>query len=230
MTLNFLKQALKRTLYIFGYEVHKITRKSEPKISLLESESCSWASINPLGGQVKLHFGCGPRVLKGWINIDLKYEHFANYMQYYTEEFYPLEIRGGPSDFIEFDVTKHPMPLLDNSVDVVFHEDFIEHVSQKSQVLFLAETCRVLKPDAIHRVNTPNLLISMRDHADFSHGYEGVYVAESDKHGHLNVLTPKILKEMALMVGYSKVVFTARDQSASELIPREYRPDPNDRT
>lgn len=178
---------------------------------------------------LKLHFGCGPRILKGWINIDLKYEHFANYMQYYTDEFYPLEIRGGPSDFIAFDVTKCPLPLPDNSVDVVFHEDFIEHLSQKNQALFLAETCRVLKPGAIHRINTPNLLISMRDHADFSRGYDGVYVDEWDKHVHLNVMTPKVLKEMALMVGYSKVIFTGRDQSMSKLIPREYRPDPHDR-
>lgn len=231
MTVNFLKQVLKRTLSIFGYEVHKIARKSEPKINQLElvSESSSWASISPLGYPVKLHFGSGPRVLKGWINIDLKYVHFVNYLQYYTDVFYPPEVRGGPQDFIAFDVTKCSLPLTDNSVEIVFHEDFIEHLSQKDQVLFLAETCRVLKPGAIHRVNTPNLLVSMRENADFSHGYDGVYVDEWEKHGHLNVLTPDVLKEMALMVGYSKVVFTGRDQSASKLLPREYRPDPHDR-
>jgi predicted SAM-dependent methyltransferase len=179
--------------------------------------------------KVKLHVGCGPRILKGWINIDLSYEPYHNYMQYYTDKFYPESIRGDQSDFYATDVTKNPLPFPDNSVDVIFHEDFLEHLNQRDQILFLSETCRILKNGGIHRINTPNLITSMRDHSNFSRGYDGVYTDEWNKHGHLNVLTPNLLKEMALMVGYSKVVFTGRDQSTSKLIPLEYRPDPKTR-
>lgn len=177
----------------------------------------------------KLHFGCGPRVLKGWINIDLAFEPFENYLQYYGDAFYPREVRGDKSDFFALDVTKERLPLDDNTVDVVFHEDFIEHLDQRSQVLFLAETLRVLKPGGIHRVNTPDLINSMQKHSDFSRGAAGVYVGEWDRHGHKCVLTRTMLAEMAAMIGYREVQFTNRDGSASPLLPREYRPDPNDR-
>ena len=180
-------------------------------------------------GILKLHFGCGPRVLKGWINIDLSYEPFQNYMQYYTDKYYPESIRGNKSDFFAIDITKTALPLADNSVDVIFHEDFLEHLSQRDQILFLAETLRVLKTSGIHHVNTPNLLSSMKDHSTFSRGFIGVYLDEWKKHNHLNIMTPKMLEEMALMVGYSRVFFTERNKSLSNLIPLEYRPDPRDR-
>ncbi len=122
------------------------------------------------------------------------------------------------------DVTKEPLPFANNSIDVIFHEDFIEHIEERDQVSFLAETLRVLKPGGVHRVNTPNLVSSMRDHADFSKGFKGVYFGEWDNHFHKNVLTPKNLEELALMVGYSKVLFNGRDKSVSGLVPKEYRP------
>ena len=179
--------------------------------------------------EVKLHFGCGPRVLKGWINIDLSFEPYDKYLKYYGDEFYHESIRGSRSDFFAIDITKDFLPIKDNSVDLVFHEDFIEHLDQKQQVIFLAETLRVLKQGAIHRVNTPCLKASMQKNSNFQNGGEGVYVAEWDKHGHLNVLTDQSLKELALMVGYKEVVFSSRNKSLSDKIPREYRPDPSDR-
>lgn len=48
---------------------------------------------------LKLHFGCGPRVLKDWINIDILYEPYENYLKYYGDEFYPEIIRGTRQDF-----------------------------------------------------------------------------------------------------------------------------------
>jgi len=180
-------------------------------------------------GALKLHFGCGPRVLKGWINIDLRFVHYAEYLKYYTDKHYPEHVRGDRSDMYVLDITKAPIPLPDNSVDLIFHEDFIEHLSQKNQIILLAECLRVLKPGAVHRVNTPDLIASMEHNSDMKAGRAGVYSKEWDAHGHINVLTSSCLKEMALMVGYSEVVFTARNCSISKGIPLEYRPDPNDR-
>lgn len=185
--------------------------------------------LSSLDKELKLHFGCGPRILKGWINIDLVYEPYHNYMQYYTDKYYPEEIRGGQNDFYAIDITKTGVPLPDESVDVIFHEDFIEHLNQKDTVIFLAETLRVLKKGGVHRVNTPNLLSSMRDHSDFKKGIQGVYAYEWDHAQHFNILTPDYLKELALMVGYKEVIFTGRNQSTCKLITLEYRPDPRDR-
>jgi predicted SAM-dependent methyltransferase len=179
--------------------------------------------------KLKLHFGCGPRVLKGWINIDLSFEPYENYLQYYGEEFYPAVHRGSKADLFTIDVTKERLPFDDNTVDIVFHEDFIEHLDQRSQMIFFAETFRVLKKGGIHRVNTPDLKASMLKNSDFSLGSVGVYLDEWDKHGHKNLLTVEMLTDLAKMTGYREVHFTRRNESLSSLIPREYRPDPNDR-
>jgi len=179
---------------------------------------------------IKLHFGCGPRILKGFINFDRAFEPYEAYLQYYGDTHYPAAIRGTRADLIEGDFTQAPLPFADNSVDVVYHEDFLEHISQRDQILFLAETLRVLKPGGVHRVNTPNLASSMRDYSNFALGHKGVYIAEWDKHVHLSVLTPLMLREFATIVGYSEVHFTARNASRAKAhLPLEYRPDPRDR-
>lgn len=178
---------------------------------------------------LKIHLGCGPRILKGWINIDLMFEPFQNYLKYYGEEFYPAKMRGNKNDFFAIDVTKQGLPLEDNSVDVIFHEDFIEHINQKQQIIILAETLRVLKKGGIHRINTPNLISSMKVNSNFRLGINGVFQQEWDKYIHLNILTPNILKEAAHMVGYSKVLIQSRNKSKSKLLPKEYRPDKHDR-
>ncbi|MBC7401143.1 MAG: methyltransferase domain-containing protein [Mucilaginibacter sp.] len=180
--------------------------------------------------KVKIHFGCGPRILKGWINIDLSYAHFRPYLQYYTDKHYPESIRGTRADLYIINIIEHGLPLPDESVDIIFQEDFFEHLTQKEQIVFLAETLRVMKKGAIHRINTPNLAASMRDNSDFAKGKNGVYVGEWDNWHHYSVITPAILEDMAKIIGYSAIEFNGRDKSIiAAQLPTEYRPDENDR-
>ncbi len=225
-----IKKVIRLLFLRLGYDIKPIKDKNGDKKLVLNYDDYHKLKINYAAyDKLKIHFGCGPRILKGWINIDLSYEPFHKYMQYYTNKYYPEEIRGDRSDFYAIDITKTALPLPDSSVDVIFHEDFLEHLSQRDQIVFLAETLRVLKPGGVHRVNTPNLLSSMQDRSNFERGYSGVYIDEWNKHNHLNVLTPSMLREIALMVGYSNICFNGRDQSISKEIPLEYRPDPHDR-
>lgn len=173
------------------------------------------------GSSLKLHFGCDTRILKGWVNIDLSYPKNSKKSHPFPDS---PESRGTEEDFFAIDIAEGPLPLPDNSVEVVFHEDFIEHITQKETVLFLAETFRVLKRGGIHRVSTPDLAGSMKRHSRFAEGYKGVFAYEWDKHAHLNILTPPYLKELALLVGYSEVNFTGKNQSRSPLTPPEFRP------
>ena len=206
-----------------------IERRKEKKINTKYiSESKRLQDKYPSIPSIKIHFGCGPRVLKDWVNIDLDFEPYENYLKYYKDEHYPPEIRGTRDDFYAIDIIKTGIPLPDNCVDVIFHEDFIEHLTQKQQVIFLAETFRVLKKGGIHRVNTPELLESMKN-SDFTQGRKGVYVGEWDQHTHFNILTKNTLDEMARMIGYSDIKFNTKNKSTSPLIPKEYRPNPNDR-
>ena len=179
--------------------------------------------------RIFLHFGCGPRVLKNWINIDLFFEPYKKYLKSYGEEHYPKDIRGTKKDFYVVDIIKSGLPLPNNSVDLIFHEDFIEHLNQKNQFIFLAETFRVLKSGGIHRINTPDLLKSM-ERSFFAKGKDGVFVEEWDKHGHINLLTKSYIEEVSKLIGYSTIIFNSKNNSISKDVPVEYRPNISDRS
>ena len=189
-----IRTAIKILFHKLGYEIYHVpNKKVSSQVGVLEEkQGDGFTRLREefrKHATIKLHFGSGPRVLKGWINIDLKYVPCGNHLKYYGDRYYPQEIRGDKSDLYTFDVTKCGLPLPDNCVDVVFHEDFLEHLNQRDQVIFLAEVLRVLKKGGVHRVNTPNLLTSMQEFSDFTKGRDGVHVAEWDKSRHLNVLT-----------------------------------------
>jgi hypothetical protein len=220
-----IKRIINKALAKVGYTINK-----------LHADNTNKDDFNRLPGQakkldiVKLHFGCGPRILKGWLNFDLAYEPFEAYLQYYTDTHYPPEIRGSRDDLFIVNIIKDGLSLPDNSVDLIFHEDFFEHLTEKQQVIFLAETYRVMKTGAVQRINTPNLKASMRDHSDFSKGKNGVFAGEWDYWHHFNVISPAILEELAGIVGYTQVIFNSKNNSiAADQLPVEYRPDEKDR-
>ncbi|MGQ9472613.1 MAG: glycosyltransferase [Candidatus Caldatribacteriaceae bacterium] len=81
----------------------------------------------------KLHIGCGERKLSGFVNID----------------------KDGDPD-LKIDV-RYGLPFPNESVDFIFAEHFIEHLTRDEGILFLREAYRVLKRGGICRLATPNL-------------------------------------------------------------------------
>jgi predicted SAM-dependent methyltransferase len=73
-------------------------------------------------------------VFDGWANLDV----------------------GGGDGVVPYDLTGR-LPFPDGSLDQVFTEHFIEHVSRARGVRFLAECARILRPDGVLRVSTPDL-------------------------------------------------------------------------
>lgn len=61
-----------------------------------------------------------------------------------------------PRADVYMDVTR-PLPLPDESVDVVYSEEVIEHISREQGDSMLRECFRVLKPDGWLRLTTPSL-------------------------------------------------------------------------
>lgn len=82
----------------------------------------------------KLHIGCGNIYLKGWINIDLD-----------------SELADLNHDLRE------PLPFEDGSVDFIFSEHFIEHLSFEEGLACVQDFYRVLKSGGVLRVATPDL-------------------------------------------------------------------------
>jgi predicted SAM-dependent methyltransferase len=84
---------------------------------------------------MKLHVGCGPIHLPGWINIDNGTCSSAD---------------------VKLDVTEG-LPYDPGSVDLIYSEHFIEHFKVEQGVALLREFHRVLKPGGVVRTATPDL-------------------------------------------------------------------------
>lgn len=90
---------------------------------------------------MKLHLGCGQIIKPGWENLDLE------------------PGAGGRS----VDLTK-PLPYPSGTVEAVFSEHFIEHITQEQGKALLRECHRVLIPGKWVRVSTPNLYVLAKDY------------------------------------------------------------------
>lgn len=82
----------------------------------------------------KLHLGCGPVALPGWVNIDL----------------------DSPSADLTHDLTQG-LPYPDGSVSHIFAEHVIEHLERVEAAALLLECRRVLAPSGTIRMSTPDL-------------------------------------------------------------------------
>ena len=82
-----------------------------------------------------LNIGCGSTFHKDWINID---------------------IAPSSADVIAHDLTKG-LPFASNSIDVCYSSHVLEHLKKAEAAFFLEEQRRVLKPNGLIRVITPDL-------------------------------------------------------------------------
>jgi predicted SAM-dependent methyltransferase len=83
---------------------------------------------------LKLHLGCGSKYLEGWVNIDRRGKHLDQ----------RLDLRK-------------PLPYKKCTVDFIFNEHFLEHLTRLQAFDFLKECHRILQVGGILRVTTPDL-------------------------------------------------------------------------
>lgn len=84
---------------------------------------------------VKLHIACGKNYKDGWINIDINPK---------VRKDFCIDVKKG-------------LPFPDNSVDYIFNEHFIEHLSYDRGLFFLKEAHRILKPGGVIRTAFPDI-------------------------------------------------------------------------
>ena len=82
----------------------------------------------------RLHLGCGTIYFRGWINLDL----------------------DSPIADLHHDL-RQPLPFADNTISAIYSEHVIEHLTSAEGVFALSECRRVLKPNGVVRIATPDL-------------------------------------------------------------------------
>ena len=150
------------------------------------------------GVPAKIQYACGLNVMEGWLNVD-GFDHAL--LWHFSQSGVPALIAENvyKMDLIE----RHPFE--DDSFDYAFCEDFIEHIDQKSAILFLSEVLRTLKPGGVLRLSSPSLEGVMTFHFK-SAKYDAVienHEAAYTRWGHLHFFSHESLKTVALGLGFS---------------------------
>lgn len=95
-------------------------------------------AVEQCQGPVKLHLGCGPNLLEGWINIE------GDYI-------------GEKPGITVHNITE-PYPIPDESVDEILSVHVIEHIMHSEVSPMMQEWHRILKPDGFVAVEWPDIL------------------------------------------------------------------------
>lgn len=94
---------------------------------------------------IKLHIGCGTIYKEGWINIDNNSDNNIKKL-----------------DFM-WDLRK-PLPLPENSVDFIYNEHFLEHLTVDNGGGLIKNLMKILKPNAVLRIAMPDLRKSVENY------------------------------------------------------------------
>jgi SAM-dependent methyltransferase len=84
-------------------------------------------------GAARLHLGSGELPRDGWVNVDLA---------------------GAPVDLV-WNLNRR-LPFPDRSIDAVFHEHLLEHLTMDRALALTRECHRVLKPGGVLRIAVPD--------------------------------------------------------------------------
>lgn len=92
--------------------------------------------------KIMLNLGCGTDYKEGWINID----------------------NNSDNNIIRLDLNwdlRRPLPFKENSVDYIFNEHFIEHLTVEEGQRAIKDAMRVLRRGGVLRMATPDLEVTV---------------------------------------------------------------------
>jgi predicted SAM-dependent methyltransferase len=134
---------------------------------------------------LKLHIGCGPDVLGGWLNIDKSpsallarspaLRTFLSKAKLLTSE----QARGFPVGVIHADASRR-IPAGNATASLIYSSHMIEHLSRWQGLAFVRECRRVLRPGGLLRLATPDLEQLIRDYDAYTSPFLGSYPTRAD--------------------------------------------------
>jgi predicted SAM-dependent methyltransferase len=118
------------------------TFQSEMRVARMHANGVQKSKELQTDTPLKLHLGCGPKLKRGWINVDLV-----------------------PNADLCLDL-REPLPFADESCEIVYCEHFLEHVPYPDAAeKFMRECWRVLQPGGVLSISVPDGEIGLRAYA-----------------------------------------------------------------
>ena len=177
-------------------------------------------------------------VLHGLCSLIGRYNHFfwrlvgpavtAKYLQNWlkSDGYKVLNLGGGsncingcltadidPRADVYADMTK-PLNITDNSVNAVFCEEAIEHITREQGIAIVKECCRIIKPGGMIRISTPDL--DYYAEKSKTEGASGSLNEVFYGHGHVFIYSRACLREIATSAGFVNIkVSSYRDEKSA---------------
>jgi predicted SAM-dependent methyltransferase len=170
-------EGINRFLRKVGYQLNKVVVPCPPKV---QDEP-----VLRTPDSDKIHYGCGGNVFRGWLNVDFFVVHDG-------------------IDNIDLSA-RHPFK--DESFKFGFSEDFIEHMPQAEQIIFLSEVFRTFQKKGVIRLSFPGLEGVLRRHfrgADYKAALQGKKEAY-DMWEHVHFPSYAELSLLCWHIGFSKI-------------------------
>jgi predicted SAM-dependent methyltransferase len=155
---------------------------------------------------LKLHLGCGPIKLEGWVNVDILGMHPDLYWD-----------------------LRHGVPFPDGSAQCIFLEHVLEHFALGDIMPLLADCRRVLVPGGVLRVGVPDLGRYMRSYAgdgslidELRPGRPTALLAVAEVtqfHGHRSAWDAETLETVLREAGFDEVAEKQFGESRLEPAP-----------
>lgn len=209
----------------------------------------------------KLNIAAGPNVFPyDWINIDnTDFSSYFNFVQTvptsngmpdHQKKLWQFCQGGGKIEYQQHNMTEPFTQFQDNSVDLIYVGQAIEHINPIFQVpAFLKECHRMLKPGGVIRLTTPDLNLLIKayldkkmdmfndDQPDFyknadpgmqlallMFGTGGEDCTQTHYEGHMCCFTQDSLKAALIAAGFDKsIAFVRPGMSASDVMAEECR-------
>lgn len=138
---------------------------------------------------IKLHLGCGTKIIEGFINID---------------------VRLLPGVDIVSSIESLPM-FEDNSVDLIYCCHVLEHFPRNNVQQILQEWYRILKPTGILRISVPNfeaVVTHYNIHNNLQKLLGLLYGGQTYKENfHYNIWDYKTMKTFLESIGFNSIKY-----------------------
>lgn len=140
------------------------------------------------GSPLLLHVGCGTIYKEGWVNIDLA---------------------GTRVDF-PWDLAE-PLPFAAQSVDAIFHEHLLEHLTFSQGIELHRRCLQLLKPGGILRIGVPDAGAALQAYAMAAPGEAGQFPTAMARvasltydSGHQSIYDAETLELSCMAAGFVK--------------------------
>ncbi len=122
------------------------------------------------------HIGCGPMIAEGFINIDESFGPYGNEMQHGVL----YRVSDVPHSYILRHDLRKGIPAGPQSLDVIYHSHFLEHLTREDGSEFIRKCHVCLVPGGTMRIALPDLALWCRHYINgdkpFFDWYKNTYL------------------------------------------------------